>query len=198
MELSGFLKGTKKKLVSSMYEFHAAHIADAIEDRLEKKVDFKLVVAVNSRDSDAGPADGDFNRAERFAQWEDDFTDRFDRVFVPIGSSGLVATSYHIKVSVRDKDFVWLSSGNWKRTSQPKDGKGNREWHVIVQNETLANRFRNHILADFEQSRVLGGTLSSPRWSSSWTCRWSCGRRWSWKPRYSRSRPWRSPRGKSA
>ncbi len=37
------------------------------------------------------------------------------------------------------------------------DLPGNREWHVVVRNPTLAQRFRNHILQDFKRSRDLGG-----------------------------------------
>jgi phosphatidylserine/phosphatidylglycerophosphate/cardiolipin synthase-like enzyme len=37
------------------------------------------------------------------------------------------------------------------------DLPGNREWHVVVRNETLAGRFRAHIEQDFSRSRDLGG-----------------------------------------
>jgi phosphatidylserine/phosphatidylglycerophosphate/cardiolipin synthase-like enzyme len=89
---------------------------------------------------------------------------------VPQGSAGLVANAYHIKVTVANGNTIWLSSGNWKSSSQPviaaadlnnpkvTSRAGNREWHVIIENETLANRFRNHINADFEQCLQLGGT----------------------------------------
>lgn len=173
--LSDFLGRTERQLVSSIYEFHAEHVADAIERELADGTDLTLVMAIQSRDPQSGHiAPGDFDRSTRFEEWEERFgTDRFARLFVPIGSTGLVARSYHIKVTVRDDDWFWLSSGNWKRASQPKidaddlsdpraTGRaGNREWHVVVRNETLANRFRNHILADYERSRALGATTES-------------------------------------
>jgi hypothetical protein len=90
---------------------------------------------------------------------------------VPEGSNGLIADSYHIKVTVDDDDRLWLSSGNWKNSSQPniapadlnnlqaiRAKKGNREWHVVIKNKTLAKRYRNHILADLEFSKENGGT----------------------------------------
>jgi hypothetical protein len=89
----------------------------------------------------------------------------------PEGVRGLISDSYHIKVTVREDDTFWLSSGNWKMdSSQPivteeqrqnasdVDLPGNREWHVIIHNRTLAERFRNHIEQDFKRSRDLGGT----------------------------------------
>jgi V8-like Glu-specific endopeptidase len=169
--LSDFLSRTQQELVSSIYEFHAAHVADAIERKLDAGASMTLVLAMQSRDPKQGPIrQGDFDRSETFARWESTYGDRFDRIFVPRGSQGLVAQAYHIKVTVRDRKAVWLSSGNWKRSSQPlippeglNDARvagraGNREWHVVIENETLARRFRNHIKADFEQSLELGGT----------------------------------------
>jgi PLD-like domain len=71
---------------------------------------------------------------------------------------------------VREDDTFWLSSGNWKEgSSQPvitqdmrddateHDLPGNREWHVVVKNTTLADRFRHHIRQDFKRSEELGG-----------------------------------------
>jgi phosphatidylserine/phosphatidylglycerophosphate/cardiolipin synthase-like enzyme/V8-like Glu-specific endopeptidase len=172
--LSEFLKAAKRELVSSMYEFHAAHIANAIEQELDEGASLKLVLARQSRDPSNNKIEaGDFDRSDTFARWEETFGNKFDRIFVPLGSRGLVAMSYHIKVTVADKTKVWLSSGNWKRSSQPlipagsldnpkvTSKAGNREWHVVLENETLATRFRNHIKEDFKQSRELGGTLEA-------------------------------------
>jgi phosphatidylserine/phosphatidylglycerophosphate/cardiolipin synthase-like enzyme len=169
--LSQFLEGAERELISSMYEFHAEHIAQAVEQPLDGGASLKLVLARQSRDpSNNEIPQGDFDRSETFDRWEQTFKEKFDRIFVPLGTHGLVATSYHIKVTVADGSKTWLSSGNWKRSSQPviasaslDDPKvtskaGNREWHVVIENEKLAKRFSNHIKADFEQSLELGGT----------------------------------------
>src|SRR5262249_50424552 len=84
--------------------------------------------------------------------------------------TGLISDSYHIKVTVRDGNSFWLSSGNWKGgSSQPvitqrqlddatsTDLPGNREWHVVIKNKTLATRYRSHILQDFVRSEELNG-----------------------------------------
>ncbi len=44
----------------------------------------------------------------------------------------------HSKVAVRDSESVWISSGNWKDTSVPPDGRGNREWSVILNSQVAA------------------------------------------------------------
>ena len=44
----------------------------------------------------------------------------------------------HSKVAVRDSESVWISSGNWKDTSVPPDGIGNREWSVILNSQVAA------------------------------------------------------------
>ena len=172
--LSEFLGKAKKDFVSSIYEFHAEHIAKKIEDELNAGTSLKLVLARQSRDPSNNKIEqGDFDRSQTFNRWEQNFKKKFDRIFVPTGSNGLVAMSYHIKVTVADGSKIWLSSGNWKRSSQPvipagslNDPKvtskaGNREWHVLIDNVTLAGRFSNHIKADFERSRELGGDVEA-------------------------------------
>lgn len=172
-ELSTFLDNARSELVSSIYEFHAAHVAAAVENRLAAGVAMKLVMAPQSRDHAGATPRGDFPRRSTFADWASRFGQRFERIIVPTGRAGLVASAYHIKVTVRDGDTVWLSSGNWKRPSQPVIARadrdnprvtgaaGNREWHVVIANVALARRFRSHILADLARSQVLGGTLEA-------------------------------------
>ena len=173
VELRKFLEGAQpaKTLVSSMYQFHASHVAEAVEKQLTQNAEMSLVVANQTHDPSSGKTHkGDFNRSETFGKWDQNFKDSFERVYVPLGPNGLVANAYHIKVTVRDGKKVWLSSGNWTRTSQPlildtdlnnpkkTNSAGNREWHVVLTNKTLAERFSNHIKADYEQSLALGGT----------------------------------------
>lgn len=166
--LSKFIANAKGQIVSSIYEFHAKHIADAIEDRLKDGVKMKLTMDNATRVTKAGVKPGDFNRKTLFPKWANLFD--FERIYVPEGASGLVADSYHIKVTVDDADVFWLSSGNWKNSSQPnilaadlndpikiKKKNGNREWHVVIKNQTLASRFRNHILADLKFAQDNGG-----------------------------------------
>ncbi|MCE9555705.1 MAG: trypsin-like peptidase domain-containing protein [Planctomycetes bacterium] len=165
--LQQFLREAEGELVSAMYEFHAEHIKDAIEERLKDGASLKLVLD-NATFVKVKNADSEFERAEVFEDWAKHYD--FERVVAPEGTSGLISDSYHIKVTVRPDDTFWLSSGNWKAdSSQPivtqaqrdnastVDLPGNREWHVVIKNKTLANRFRNHIRQDFKRSTDLGG-----------------------------------------
>jgi PLD-like domain/Trypsin-like peptidase domain len=168
-ELKAFLGGAKKSLVSAIYEFHAPQIKDAIEARLKDTVSLKLVMD-NASFTEVKDEDEEFDRFKVFNDWQKKFKTRFERIVAPEGTAGLISDSYHIKVTVREDDTFWLSSGNWKKTSsQPvitqeqrdnatdTDLPGNREWHVVINNKTLATRFRNHILQDLKRSGELGG-----------------------------------------
>jgi phosphatidylserine/phosphatidylglycerophosphate/cardiolipin synthase-like enzyme len=165
--LQEFLRTAQGRMVSAMYEFHAPQIKEAIEKRLKEGVSLTLVLD-NATFSRVKDPDEEFDRVPVFDDWAERFT--FNRVVAPEGRSGLISDSYHIKVTVRDDDTFWLSSGNWKKeSSQPVitqdqrdnatdvDLPGNREWHVVLKNKTLATRFRSHILQDFTRSIDLGG-----------------------------------------
>jgi hypothetical protein len=167
--LRKFLGKAQGLLVSAMYEFKAPHVMKALQQRLQKGATLKLVLD-NKTFTKVQNKKQEFVRVKVFADWKKRFKSRFERVVAPVGTSGLISDSYHIKVTVRADDAFWLSSGNWKMdSSQPpvtqeqrdnaseEDLPGNREWHVVVRNKTLAERFRSHILQDFEQSRKLGG-----------------------------------------
>ena len=173
--LQEFLKKAKKNLVGAMYEFRAAHIKDAIEKRLRDHVSLELVLDAKTFagvKSDENPfpqrEEGEtFDSKAVFEEWANEYN--FERIVAPLGLSGLVSDSYHIKVLVRQDDTFWLSSGNWKaESSQPLispaqrdaatevDLPGNREWHVVIANKTLATRFRSHIRQDFKRAAELG------------------------------------------
>jgi hypothetical protein len=168
-ELKVFLEGANEALVSAIYEFHAPQIKDSIEARLKDGVSLKLVMD-NASFTEVKDEDDEFDRFEIFDQWQKRFKTKFERIVAPEGTAGLISDSYHIKVTVREDDTFWLSSGNWKKeSSQPvitqdqrdnaseMDLPGNREWHVIIKNKTLATRYRNHIMQDLKRSTELGG-----------------------------------------
>jgi hypothetical protein len=165
--LRAFISQADGHIVSAIYEFHAPHVKDALQQRLEQGASLTLVCD-NTTFNAVRDEDEEFDRVEVFEEWAEQFD--FKRVVAPEGSNGLIANSYHMKVTVRDDGAFWLSSGNWKMgSSQPpitqdqrdnsatEDLPGNREWHVVVSNQKLATRFRSHILQDYERSRELGG-----------------------------------------
>jgi V8-like Glu-specific endopeptidase len=171
-ELKRFLGAARGELVSAMYQFYVDHIRAAIEERFTaKSVKMKLVLDPQTHDHGDAPPAGQFERSGTFRRWAQDFG--FEHIYVPEGNGGFVSKAYHIKVTVRDRDGFWLSSGNWTKASQPlipdadrldpvKTGRaGNREWHVAGVSKTLAARLRAHILQDFETCGLLGGTLEA-------------------------------------
>lgn len=169
-ELKAFLSDGRGEFVSAIYEFHAPHIKDAIEARLVAGASLTLVCDNVTYSPVKEPVE-EFDRIEVFHDWNNRFRQRFRRIVAPEGRMGLISDAYHIKVTVKQNDSFWLSSGNWKAgSSQPLisdaqrdnaarvDLPGNREWHVVIDNATLAGRFRSHILQDFQRSRDLGGS----------------------------------------
>lgn len=167
--LKEFIEGAEGKIVSAMYEFHAPHIMKALQKRLDDGASLKLVLD-NATFSKVKSTTEEFDRVKVFDKWTDKYDSRFQRVVAPEGTSGLISDSYHIKVTVRSDGTFWHSSGNWKAgSSQPvitdeersnatvDDLRGNREWHVVIKNKSLAGRFRSHILQDFAASVERGG-----------------------------------------
>jgi phosphatidylserine/phosphatidylglycerophosphate/cardiolipin synthase-like enzyme len=72
-------------------------------------------------------------------------------------------SAYHIKVAVRDSSAFWLSSGNFNNSNQPdidpiKDLNAaepyfkscDRDWHVIVEHDGLAELFEAYLLNDLD------------------------------------------------
>jgi hypothetical protein len=167
--LEKFLAATQKRLVVGMYDFGATHICEALE-KLGKKAGFKMTLAIQAgSDEGSGTKAKDLPDAKMIARLEKSLKTKFDSAWVKTGiKNGWVATSYHIKVAVRDGNAFWLSSGNWQSSNQPDHEplndnppqrswltKYNREWHVVIENAALAKQFETYILNDFTQNKKL-------------------------------------------
>jgi phosphatidylserine/phosphatidylglycerophosphate/cardiolipin synthase-like enzyme len=117
-------------------------------------------------------------KAQVLEPLENEMVDRFDLAWATLKTGdkpdGLWATSYHIKVAVRDGKAGWLSSGNWQSSNQPNvhlfgdgadaedvpdgfPGAYNREYHAIFESETLASIFEKYIRRDFKLSAAQAG-----------------------------------------
>lgn len=165
--LEPFLQGTERKLHLGMYDFTAPHIFRTARSLLRDS-DVEWQQVLDPKVSLPGENDADSNKADDLA--EEQVTkglrrvakDRFGNVFARIGSGRTFASAYHIKVAVRDDQTFWLSSGNWQSSNQPaidfldEDAdrklipRFNREWHVVVENATLAKRFQRFLDFDFD------------------------------------------------
>ncbi|MBY3294472.1 hypothetical protein HFO10_00585 [Rhizobium laguerreae] len=169
-ELQSFFATATGSLDSAMYEMQGTKIAEMVEDALARGLVMELTADRKSEPPEPGEkTSSDPLKVEvsaQFAAWEAGHQFRYQ--IVPLGRRGLVASAYHIKVTVDGGGRFWLSSGNWKNSSsQPivnetmrqrateTDLPGNRDWHIIATSPTLAERFRNHIRQDFRRSNQL-------------------------------------------
>lgn len=160
--LQPFLEGTRKKLSVSMFDFYAQHIIATMEHlgSREERAKLKLVLQVEPSKESA--------TIERLREsWDD----RLD--FWPAsvkGSNRLFKNSYHTKVAVRDGKELWLSSGNWSPNSQPEVPDesrltayrlGNREWHVVVHDQALAQTFERFVEWDLAEAKRVAAEEST-------------------------------------
>ncbi len=171
-QLEKFLGGAKNAIVIGMYDFGAKHILDALLAH-GSKPSFKKVTLVIQKGESVGEGTkiDDLHDDEVIEQLEDGFGRKFKQAWVKIGRvNGWVASSYHIKVAVRDGKAFWLSSGNWQSSNQPlanplaesprkKDWlkRYNREWHTIVEHEGLAKTFEAFLLHDHDNNKDADG-----------------------------------------
>ena len=159
--LKPFLDGTTTSLTVAMYEFYAGHIVEAVTQLGEEStVKLNMILQVSTNDEDI--------EATLSESWGDRL--KFTRASVS-GPNRVFNNSYHTKVAVRDSSAFWLSSGNWSPNSQPLISpgseltlynKGNREWHVIIEDEGLARMYEQFIEHDIKQAREAGAPEAAP------------------------------------
>lgn len=169
--LKRFLEGTKSRLVVGMYDFGAPHIVDSVES-LAKLVAFERLALVIQKGESVGSGTkaDDLRDQEVIDRLAKAFERKFETAFVKLGRvNGWVASSYHIKVAVRDQSALWLSSGNWQSSNQPDADplnesphrrmwleQYNRDWHVIVEHAGLARKYETLLLHDLAENEKLG------------------------------------------
>src|SRR5216683_1972910 len=179
--LSTFLGGTKSRLTVAMYDFTAPHIMRAIEaTATAANATVSLILdpgqSLSNGDEPNNPKSGDFTEDVVRGDLRKTLKSNFQFVWAAVThkgkvDSGIFPTAYHIKVAVRDGEAFWLSSGNWQSSNQPNiDPLGadrglpnvqttyNREWHVIVNEKTLADTYERFIKYDQEQAAPLNVT----------------------------------------
>jgi hypothetical protein len=166
--LREFLEGTQQNLTATMYEFTARHILEKLVEVLQPPKTFHFVM---DHETDGSG----LNNPEALEELAGALGDRLKFAWAPVAQDnvttvGFFPSAYHIKVAVRDGEAVWLSSGNWKPSGQPKvdpfdpppdfnaqtfQKKQNREWHVIAESPGLAEQFEFFIDYDLEQALPL-------------------------------------------
>ena len=159
--LKPFLEGTTTSLTVAMYEFYANHIIETVTRLGENsQAKLKMILQVSSNDETIKTT---LNKS---------WGNRLDFVRASVsGPNRIFNNSYHTKVAVRDSCAFWLSSGNWSPNSQPliEPGAeqmlykiGNREWHVIIEDEPLAQMYEKFINYDMRLARAAGEPEAAP------------------------------------
>lgn len=156
--LKPFLEATETTLSVAMYDFNADYIAKSFIETVRDK---NLNVVLTWDDGMTAPETKIRARLKRTLK------DHLDGWIVQCGNGYRFANAYHEKVAVRDSSAFWLSSGNWSLRSQPDIdpiadpktargmfSKGNREWHIIVDDAALSEIFERYIHHDRDGSEA--------------------------------------------
>ena len=157
--LQKFLQQAKTSLDIAMYDFTSGELLSTVQSTLATgKVAFRMVLDHPPRNPTAIQSDQDTHddiiKADPAAKINWALT-RND----PMVNEWVYPSAYHIKVVVRDNNQFWLSSGNFNVSNQPdldstnpKNGRlphADRDWHVIVMQEEMAQLFAAYIDHDF-------------------------------------------------
>ena len=163
--LKDFFGAIQNKLTAGMYDFTAKHIVDELLAQL-KRAGAPLTLTLDhpapnpTRDQTDDETHTDLEQAlgEKLSfAWA---LERMD----PKVSVYIYQSAYHIKVAVSDGKRMWLSSGNWNNSNQPKIDtshgansqinavakKSDRDWHVVVDHAGLASTFETFLQHDFD------------------------------------------------
>ena len=165
--LKKFLSGTRKRLTIGVYDFGGPHIADAVEQACSSATFRELKLVMQRGESvGEGTKKDDLRDDEVVEKLSNALGSKFNNAWVKIGRvNGWVASSYHIKVAVRDGNAFWLSSGNLQSSNQPNAAplkenpqvrkwldKYNRDWHAVVEHAPLAKIYETYLLNDFNNN----------------------------------------------
>jgi len=154
--LSKFLAGTTKSLLIGMYDFTSGPLLNAFLQDLKAPKTLQMVL-----DSPAPNPTADQTDWITVTELEAALKSRSQiaRALVrsdKFASEWMFPYAYHIKVIVRDGKDFWLSSGNLNNSNQPDLTRPphteDRDWHVIISDEKLAQTFAYYLNYDFNSA----------------------------------------------
>ena len=156
--LRSFLEATRDELVVCMYDFSADYISNSLIGAA-RTGGFPIELTL-----DDGVNDKEREIQERLRE---KLPDQYRATIIRCAQDRRFPSAYHPKVAVQDERKFWLSSGNWSPRSQPEIdplgdpasakgmySRGNREWHVVVDDAPLAKLFKRYILHDKSQAEA--------------------------------------------
>jgi phosphatidylserine/phosphatidylglycerophosphate/cardiolipin synthase-like enzyme len=140
-----------------VYQLHDAYLSMALIEASNRGVDITVVI------HEPETWWGDYNIGQSLGiAWELENAGITVMQFTTSSSSPY--QYIHSKIAVVDSTHVWISSGNWKSSSLPSDGVGNRDWGVIVNSTDLATIVMERMAFDEDPSQlhVEDSTYSMP------------------------------------
>jgi len=162
--LKEFLAKTRKTLTVGLYDFTSEHILQAVEKGLAGNKTLRITLDNPPLNPSHDQSDSDSLKA-----LHEELGDSLQAAWALVRSNKAIQrwiypSAYHIKVAVRDSEFVWLSSGNWNNSNQPAMDpfgdpsstdqqtarKSDRDWHVIIQHKGLASTLEAYLNHDYE------------------------------------------------
>jgi PLD-like domain/Trypsin-like peptidase domain len=173
-QLEPFLGRVKKQLTIGMYEFTAPHVVKSCVAAI-KPAGCKTSLVLQNRDEKKdGTTIDDLTEQATVDELTKAARKRLSFAWASVsGPDRLFATSYHIKVAVRDQREMWLSSGSWRSSNQApfdpiKDGdqsppllqRYDRDWHILLVNKRLATLMEKYLLRDEKQAAALEEALA--------------------------------------
>ena len=156
--LTKFLQGTQRSLVVGMYDFTSGPLLAEFEKVLGGGRTLQMVL-----DNPAPNPTRDQTDSQTVTALETQLKTRAQIARALTRSDALVTgwifpSAYHIKVIVRDRTAFWLSSGNLNNSNQPDPAAPpkteDRDWHVIVEDATLAALFAAYLDQDFASAKA--------------------------------------------
>lgn len=167
-ELKKFLEGPVEHLSATIYEFEAKYIKDALINACGDTGTMDFVMHYMAKPSKWDGKDAALALKEALG-------DRLTFAWAPVvmtsaTTEGWFPSSYHEKMIIKDHRYIWISSGNWKSSGQPKEDpfnppndfdevaflRGhNREWHVILDSPELAEQFERYIKHDLDTASAV-------------------------------------------
>jgi phosphatidylserine/phosphatidylglycerophosphate/cardiolipin synthase-like enzyme len=151
--LSKFLAGTTESLLVGIYDFTSGSLLRDFVNDLAGNKTLQMVLDNPSPNHTRDQLDWQTRKelisklgANAKIAWALDRSDAF-------ASAWMFPYAYHIKLIVRDGDTLWLSSGNLNNSNQPNLSNPpvteDRDWHVIIQNGELAQKFAYYLNYDY-------------------------------------------------
>ena len=156
-EVIHMINNANESIHLHVYQLHHSKLAMALIDASNR--DVEIVVVIHEPEN----------------WWSDSVTSQSLGIAWELENAGIEVMQFtssssspyqyiHSKVAVVDSTYVWIGSGNWKESSLPDDGVGNRDWGVIVESADLASIILERMAFDENPSElhVEDSTYSQP------------------------------------